>query len=77
MYNFLIIFFHKHMKSKPFKNMLYIDLHNINHFRFWHNWMFCTKRSLETVTGVNLLCTYSQYKKIDETKNSVEVFLIS
>lgn len=77
MYNFLIIFFHKHMKSKPFKNMLYIDLHNINHFRFWHNWMFCTKRSLETVTGVNLLYTYSQYKKIDETKNSVEVFLIS
>lgn len=60
------------MKSKPFKNMLYIDLHNINHFRFWHNWMFCTKRSLGTVTGVNLLCTYSQYKMIDETKNSVE-----
>lgn len=77
MYNFLIIFFSLAHESKPFKNMLYIDLHNINHFRFWHNWMFCTKRSLETVTGVNLLCTYSQYKKIDETKNSVEVFLIS
>lgn len=62
------------MKSKPFKNILYIDFHNINHFRFWYpyNCMFCTKRSLETVRGVNLLCTYSQYKKIDETKNSVE-----
>lgn len=39
----VIMLVYNHMKFKPFENMLYINPFNINHFRFWHGLVFCTK----------------------------------